>query len=85
MKCLILVVKGESTKRALITIKAQKDKVDSHLEQAKKRVNELEAELKRVKEGSEKALEEARLMEEANVRAALNRLEIEQNIVHEIG
>lgn len=84
MKCHTLVAKGESVRRALIIIKAQKDKVDSNLKHAKKRVIELEGEVDKIKEESAKALRDAKIIEEANVQAVKDCLDIEQNIVREI-
>ena len=67
VKCHVPVTKGESARRALIAIKAKRDQATSELEVAKKKITELEAQVQRVEEESVKALQEAKLIEEANV------------------
>lgn len=83
MKCYIPVVKSESAGRTVITLKSQKEKVDSDLKKAKKRVSELEEELKKVKDESEKALADAKISEEAAIKATIDLLEIEQQRVEQ--
>ena len=83
IKCYLPVSDGEQSRASLVKIKALKDQADAARRAAEAKVKELGENLKKAKEDSEKALAEAKVSEEAAVKAVNDLLEIEQRKVEQ--
>lgn len=81
IKCYMPIYEGKKSRVALLTLKVARDRSESVWKTAKKKVQELEAELKKVKDESEKALRDTKISEEAAVKVIQDFLEIKQQLL----
>lgn len=75
VKCYSPIFNGENTRRAFLNLKTAKEKVDSDLEQAKKKINYLESELREAKKkekANQNTLKEETKNKEASIQATID-------------